>query len=115
MIKLKLYGLVCDIMSKILWCTINPDPCLCLLNDDTVLSFKVIYRRFLFCAFTAAKKSILEYWYNQNINLVKTWLINAKYMANLEYSTARLNRAKPETVSEWSYFVFELNERLRGQ
>lgn len=48
---------VCDTMSKILWFTINPDPCLCLLNDDTVLNFKIIYRRNLFCAFTAAKKN----------------------------------------------------------
>lgn len=50
---------VCDIMGKILWTTIVPDPCLCLLNDDTILNFKVMYRIMLFCGFTAVEKKQL--------------------------------------------------------
>lgn len=61
------------------------------------------------------KKTILEYWHNKNINLVRNWLINAKYMANLEYSAARLNRAKSETVAAWTHLVVELTELLKGQ
>lgn len=43
------------------------------------------------------------------------FIVIAKYMANLEYSSDRLNRAKPETVAAWTHLVVELTELLQGQ
>ena len=60
------------------------------------------------------KKTNLSYCHDKNLNLVSNWMINVRYMANLELSTARAHRAKPETVAAWGHFVCELSELLRG-
>lgn len=61
------------------------------------------------------KKTILESWFNKEINLVKRWLLKVQYMANVEYSTARLNQARPETVAEWADLVVDVGEMFEGQ
>lgn len=52
------------------------------------------------------------FWECAKVNTL--WIHVCDIMGNLEYSTARLNRAKPQTVSDWGYLVLELNMFLRG-
>jgi len=37
------------------------------------------------------------------------WLIEIKYIALLELTTARINKAKPKTLKAWTEFVTKLS------
>lgn len=91
-------------------CPKTPD--LCLLNDDNSLDLSVTQRRTLCAGLTAAKKTILKHWFNPQLPMNSAWLSDFKTIALLERSTARMNKAKPHTISSWDIVVEELSEML---
>lgn len=101
----EVFQVVTELCDKV----ILKHPSLCLLNDDADLDLNVSQRRILHTALTAAKKIIFKIWHEPTIPAGKLWLIEIKYIALLELTTARINKAKPKTLKAWTEFVTKLS------
>lgn len=88
-------------LSDLLHVQYAPDPCLCLLNDDSACPLSLVQKRMLFAGFTAAKKAIVKHWFEHDLHLAAFWLGALRNIVNLELTTARMNRARPNTVQSW--------------
>ncbi len=58
------------------------NPVLCLLNDDSGLCISLIQKRMLFADFTAAKKTIIQYWFTPHMcgKSIGSCVINGKIL-----------------------------------
>ena len=95
-------------MAHLLSTTIIPDPCLCLLNDDTHLQLSLVQKRILFASFTAVKKTIINHWFEPEVPMHMFWLNSFRRIVNLEHSVARLHKARPQTLAAWETIAASL-------
>lgn len=104
-----------SVISLLLDIDLQPNPCLCLLNDDSHLSLTHAQLRLLLAGLTAAKKTILRLWFYPTLPLKQYWLTSYQYIASLECTTARLNNAQPKTIQAWSDISLSIQELLKSQ
>ena len=69
-------------------------------------------KKMLFAAFTAAKKTILQQWITPDISMYKFWIGCLQKIVNMEWTTARLNKARPHTVEGWEKFSNNISNLL---
>lgn len=109
-----LWSSVVKDLSKLLDISIPNTPHICLLNDFTDLEYSIIQQRMIMTGFTAAKKVILHSWIHPQVPPRKLWLNYLDNIVNLEYHTARVNRAMPSTLQKWQSFLVRIQD-LNGR
>lgn len=93
-----------SVLADILDIFYVPNPGFCLLNDSSGINLKQIQLRMVFSGFTSAKKTILKNWFFPDMCMKSLWIHSLVNIVNLEHTTARLNKARPETVQAWNSF-----------
>ncbi len=95
------------VLSSLLQIDYFANPSLCLLNDDSDLCISLIQKRMLFTGFTAAKKTILN-WFTPHICGETYWIHSLLKIVNCECTTAQINKAKPSTIDAWQCFSLNI-------
>lgn len=103
---------VIDMLRDLTGLYFDLDPCLLLLNDDSLYQFSLCEKRVLMAGFTAAKKTILQQWIHPDTNIKQFWIVSFHYIVCLEGTTAKINNAKETTVNTWMNVATALKELL---
>ncbi len=69
-------------------------------NPNLLLSFQK--KRMILAVSTAAKKTIIKNWSEPTAVMKRTWQTVFSDVCLLERSTARINKARADTVHKWS-------------
>lgn len=90
------------IVSTIIDKSIPICPALFLIGYNPNIELSFLEKWIILAASTAAKKTIIKNWFEPTIIMNRTWLTLFSDVCFLERSTARINGAKADTVSNWS-------------
>ncbi len=100
------------VLSSLLQIDWSVNPSLCLLNDDSGLCISSMQKRMLFAGFTAAKKTIIQNWFTPHMCGKTYWIRSLLQIVTCEFTTARINGAKPSTIDAWQCFLFNIRDYI---
>ena len=104
-----------DIISILSGVKFPLDPSLHLLNDDSLLSLTEKTQKIWLAGLTAVKKIIAQQW-KPPLDISSThWLRSFLDISYLELSSARINGAKQNTISNWTNLISNLKDILSNE
>ena len=103
---------VVDKMSDLIGRKFPLDPALLLLNDDSRSKIAEVERKLWLAGMTAAKKIIVLRWLPPHQLSIKHWLQALLEVIYLEWSSARINNSKPQTLQMWGKAAEDVTKLL---
>lgn len=92
---------VVDKVSDLIGRKLPLEPALLLLNDDSRFNIAEVERKLWLASMTAAKKMIVLRWLPPHQLSIKHWLQALLEVIYLEWSSARINNSKSQTLQMW--------------